>query len=50
MLILGQLHDFPVNVQIRQLRPRILGPGVDEPPRDREDEDPDEDDAVVVHG
>lgn len=50
MRILGQLHDLPVNIQIRQLRPRILGSGVNEPPRDGEDEDPDQDDAVVVHG
>lgn len=38
MLILGQFHDLPVNIQIRQLWPRILGPCMNKPPRYREDE------------
>ena len=50
MLFLGHLHNLPVHIHIRQLRPGVLGPSVDEPPCDGEDQDPDQDHAVVVHG
>lgn len=38
MLILWQLHDLPVNVQVRQFWPGILVPSMDEPPRDSENQ------------
>ena len=38
MRLLRHLHNVALHVQIRQLRPRILGPSVNEPPRDGEDQ------------
>ena len=38
MFVLGQIHNVPINVQIRQLGPWVLGPRVDEPPYYRQNE------------
>ena len=32
MLVLGQIHNLPVNIQFRQFGPGVFGPRVDEPP------------------
>lgn len=49
MLILRQLHNLPINIQPSQLRPWILPPRVDEPPRCCQHDDAHKDDAIIVH-
>lgn len=49
MSLLGHLDNLPVRVEICQFRPGILVPRVDEPPRRGEEQDADQDDAVVIH-
>ena len=44
-----QRHDLTIHIQACQFRPRIMLASVREPPRCRDDETSDEDDAVVVH-
>lgn len=49
MVILGQLHNLPTQIQIRQFRARILLPGVDNPPHRCQKDYANEDHAVVIH-
>ena len=47
---IGQFHNLSVDIQMRQLWPRVLSQTVNEPPRNGKYDNADQDHAVVIHG